>query len=320
MAVSPDGRWVAAGLKGGGVRLHDVQTLRRVRDLPSIDGDLALAVAFSPDSKTIAVTGEGGSVELRDLASGARVGPPLPRLDTDGQALAFSPDGTHLAVADIGLGQLPSTLLVLDLRTGGVRDASLGSFARQLSYSADGELLAIAVANAGVELRDASSLRVVARLPNEAEDSDARWASFSPDGRRLAVSYFEGGTQLWNVATRRHAGPPLTGHEGAPLTAEFAPDGRTLATTATDGSVILWDVATRRAIGTERLRQGWTSARFSPDGRRLFALHADGDALRWEVDPDTWSQHACSVAGRELTRAEWDEFVPEQDYRRVCAL
>ena len=47
-------------------------------------------------------------------------------------------------------------------------------------------------------------------------------------------------------------------------------------------------------------------------------LRDSGEAERWEVDPDAWSRHACRVAGRELTRAEWDEFVPDQDYRPIC--
>ena len=128
----------------------------------------------------------------------------------------------------------------------------------------------------------------------------------------------DGYTQLWDVARRRRAGRRLTGHEGGVIGAEFSPDGRMLATTGYDGAAILWDVASRRALGTLPGPLGWVTARFTPDGRQLFVLRDSGDAERWEVDPDAWSEHACRVAGRELTRAEWSEFVPDQDYRRVC--
>ena len=38
----------------------------------------------------------------------------------------------------------------------------------------------------------------------------------------------------------------------------------------------------------------------------------------WDVDPADWSAHACRVAHRNLTRAEWRDLLPERAYRRVC--
>jgi len=330
LAVSTDGRRLAAGLRGGGVRLRDARTLRLRGELPGIEGDAVLAVEFSPDGRTMAVTGSGGSVELRDASSGRRTRPPLPGARpgvaaprspnwvplpaSDAQALDFSPDGDRLAVADL-LGNVR----VLDVRSGRVHDGPpLPTGAISLSYSPDGELLAIGLANHGTELRNGRSLRVVAHLSNGAGEDADRAVRFSPDGRLLAVTSNDGYTQLWDVASRRRAGRRLTGHEGGVLGAEFSPDGRMLATTAGDGAAILWDVASRRALGTLPGPLGWVSARFAPDGRQLFVLRDSGDAERWEVDPDAWSEYACRVAGRELTRAEWSEFVPDQDYRRVC--
>ena len=330
LAVSPDGRRLAAGLRGGGVRLRDARTLRLQGELPGIEGDAVLAVEFSPDGRTMAVTGSGGSVELRDASSGRRIRPPLPGVRSgfgapgapnwaplpasDAQALAFSPDGGRLAVADL-LGNVR----LLDLRSGRVRQGpQLPTLALSLSFSPDGKLLAIALADRGTELRDGRSLRVVAHLSNGAGGDADRAVRFSPDGRLLAVTSHLGYTQLWDVASRRRAGRRLTGHEGGVLGAEFSPDGRMLATTGGDGTAILWDVASRRALGTLPGPLGWVTARFTPDGRHLFVLRDSGEAERWQVEPDAWSEYACRVAGRELTRAEWSEFVPDQDYRRVC--
>jgi WD40 repeat protein len=238
----------------------------------------------------------------------------VPGLGVDAQALAFSPSGEELAVAD-----LAGNLRVLDVVSGRVRRGPrLAGYAIHLSYRRDGSLLAIGLEDRGTELRDSRSLRTVARLRGGTGEGSDRWVRFSPDGGLLAVSSNRGYTQLWDVATRRPTGPRLTGHEGAVLNAEFSPDGRMLATTGTDGTVILWDVASHRALGTLPGRSGWVTARFTPDGRRLFVLHDTGEAERWEIDPDAWSRHACRVAGRELTRAEWHELVPDQDPRPVC--
>lgn len=330
LAVSSDGRRLAAGLRGGGVRLRDARTLRLLGELPGIDGDLVLAVEFSPDGRTMAVTGSGGSVELRDASSGRRIRPPLPGVrsgfpapgapngapppSNDAQALGFSPDGDRLAVADL-LGNVR----LLDLSSGRVRvGPQLPAGALSLSFSPGGKLLAIALADAGTELRDGRSLRVVAHLGNGAGGDADRGVRFSPGGRLLAVTSFLGYTQLWDVASRRRAGRRLTGHEGGVLGADFSPDGRMLATSGGDGTAILWDVASRRALGTLPGPLGWVAARFTPDGGSLFVLRDSGGAERWQVEPDAWSRYACRVAGRELTRAEWSEFVPDQDYRRVC--
>jgi hypothetical protein len=38
----------------------------------------------------------------------------------------------------------------------------------------------------------------------------------------------------------------------------------------------------------------------------------------WTVDPAAWKTKACSVARRNLTRAEWADFLGGLSYRKVC--
>jgi len=313
LAISASGRTLAVGLADGHVRLHDARSLRRLGDLPGVEHGQVLAVEFSPDGRMLGVTGEDGSLEVRDAATGRRVRPALPGLGAAAQALALSPDGARLAVAD-----LEGNLRVIDRKTGAVRrPPKLSGFPTHMSFSPDGRTLAIVDVEHGTQLRDSRTLGVVARLRNGRDE--ARWVRFSPDGRLLAVSSAAASTQLWDVARRRRIGAPLKGHEFDVFNAEFSPDGRLLATSGFDGTVILWDVATRRALGTLPGPLGPTSVRFAPNGRHLFVLDDTGRAQRWEITPDAWSRYACRVAGRELTRAEWEQLVPDQSYRRVCS-
>jgi len=57
---------------------------------------------------------------------------------------------------------------------------------------------------------------------------------------------------------------------------------------------------------------------YTPDGRYLIAIYSDGTGYRWPVSLGAWQNHACAVAGRNLTLEEWRRFVGSRSYSRVC--
>jgi WD40 repeat protein len=83
--------------------------------------------------------------------------------------------------------------------------------------------------------------------------------------------------------------------------------------------VSLWDVATRRQIG--RPLAGHTAdaigVTFVDHGDTLITSSADGSLIFWDLRPSSWEAKACALAGRNLTRAEWGQFVGG-DYHRTC--
>jgi WD40 repeat protein len=101
---------------------------------------------------------------------------------------------------------------------------------------------------------------------------------------------------------------------------DISPDGRHLVTSATDGQVRLWDRETQRPIGTPfpGPRNVTAVASFSPDGAYVYAMFANGRGYRWDVRPDAWERRACAVAGRRLTRAEWDTVLPDRAFAPAC--
>jgi WD40 repeat protein len=155
--------------------------------------------------------------------------------------------------------------------------------------------------------------------------------AFSPDGKILASggcakpidkgACSQGEIRLWDVATRQPIGSPLTGHKAAVWSLAFSPDGKTLASASQDSTVILWDVAAHQPI-TPPLKghaDMAVSVAFSPDGRTVASGSKDTNIILWDVSLESWKSRACRIANRNLTRAEWDQFIgPDMPYQRSC--
>ncbi|MER7213078.1 hypothetical protein ABT340_38950 [Streptosporangium sp. NPDC000239] len=148
-------------------------------------------------------------------------------------------------------------------------------------------------------------------------------AAFSPDGSRLATAETGGAVRLWDTATYRRLGSPMTGHEGAVRSVAFSPDGTRLATAGSDGTTRVWDLTTHEQLGApmkghdDEIR----SVAFSPDGSRL--VTTGGKTHMWDLTTrervgvpmaGTWSA-AFSPDGSRLVTADDDGAVHLWDTR-----
>ena len=155
-------------------------------------------------------------------------------------AMAVSPDGV-LAVADSGggvrlwdLGERRQLGEPLD------RDNLVGD----LAWSADGEILAVAIHDERVDLVDVSSWTTVRSLTPHLGGALA--VTFLDDGVTIATtSRYDGSVRLWDVREGTLLGDALTGHEGAAWRAVSLP-GTRFATSSEDGTVRIWDVLDQR--------------------------------------------------------------------------
>jgi WD40 repeat protein len=101
----------------------------------------------------------------------------------------------------------------------------------------------------------------------------------------------------------------------------FSSSGKTLATASLDGTVILYDVASRQAIG-DPLNAGYgivADVSYTPDGRTLASAYGQGQIVLWDINPDAWQPRACNLAGRNLTRDEWHQYLGDRPYHKTCA-
>jgi len=123
------------------------------------------------------------------------------------------------------------------------------------------------------------------------------------------------------VETRTPIGPPLTGHTVAVWGLAFSPDGQLLASSDGFGAIRLWEVASGRPIGAAlKGHAGWMTGppAFSLDGKTLYSGCNGGEIRTWDMDPASWRERACRVVGRNMTQAEWAEYMPGVPYHKTC--
>jgi WD40 repeat protein len=79
----------------------------------------------------------------------------------------------------------------------------------------------------------------------------------------------------------------------------------------------------RRRRSKARNRQRAAAVAFGSDGTELVSGGSDGTVAVWDRllldrDFDAWRKRLCRLAGRNLTEADWAQFLPGQRYRTTC--
>jgi WD40 repeat protein len=92
--------------------------------------------------------------------------------------------------------------------------------------------------------------------------------------------------RIWDAATGKPIGQPLTGHLSAVFGVAYSPDGKRMVSGSNDTTVRIWDVETGQAIGQPLTGHALLvcGVAFSPDGRRIVTGGYDGTVRMWDAD------------------------------------
>lgn len=296
------------------------------------------SVSVSPDRTLVAVTYQAGAVVLdaRSREEVARItldeaadsGASTPE---DVLCSVWTPDASKLLLCATGDGHDDGNLAVVDTTTWEVdRDrVDVGGTVRAAELSPEGDLVALGMESqvvdgtphGKVKLLDTRTLRAVGDI-DLGTDQYPVDVSFSPDGRRLAVGVEAGLVFVADVEARTLLQEPARAHAGVVLQVEWI-DDRTVASTGFDKVVTLYDadrglVRATLPVVAGGVEDGHTYL-LSADVDQVTAVTRRGDGRSYPLDPQTWLDEACAVAGRDLTREEWASYLPGQSYERTCS-
>jgi WD40 repeat protein len=141
-------------------------------------------------------------------------------------------------------------------------------------------------------------------------------------GGGILVANTTGGRILeLDPITLEPVGLPFPGVTGPVARLALDDNGRRMMAVGDDGNLRIYDVATRTQLGDpidlDEPSPGEGTA-IRGDGLQVAAAVGQGFAV-WDLDPTRWIEAACQLAGRNLTRAEWDQYIGDlAPYRPTC--
>jgi WD40 repeat protein len=232
IAISPDGKTLAAGVEDSRIILIDAENGREKQTLKGHEGLPVTKVAFNSKGDKLASVGRDSQLKIWDVEKGEQIRN-LTGHENPTRAVAYSPDGKIIASAGedsrISLWNGDKLLQVLH----GHRD-----FVNDVAFSPDGTTLASASEDDRIILWNVASGKEGFTLRGHADGVTS--VAFNPKGKLLASASKDGTARLWDLATGTQI-QILEGPTKPLATVAFSSKGKLLAAAGEDGDVFFWD-------------------------------------------------------------------------------
>jgi uncharacterized delta-60 repeat protein len=334
IAFSPDSKYVVSGgcdiltqsCTQGSARVWAAATGKEIARM-TYDGAVK-SVAFSPDGKYVV----SGSWDNTARVWGAGTGKEIARITHDGavNSVVFSPDGKYVVS-----GSNDKTAPVWEAGTGKeIARMTYEGSVNSVAFSPDGKYVLSGGCgqvdhNSGgcvqgsARVWEAGTGKEIASMTHE---NSVTAVAFSPNGKYVVSGGCDQGTQIctqgsarmWEAETGKEIARMT--HAGSVEFINFSPDGRYIVSGSTDKTARVWVAATGVEVARMTHDGDVTSVVFSPDGKYIVSGSSSDITIRvWIYRPEDLIAEACSRVTRDLTRAEWTQYIVDAlPYQAVC--
>lgn len=286
MAISPDGRFLAAGVggKAASVKLWKWGQWQTPVEVPVLSKGDAMTLAFSPDGQMLAC-GYGfmteSPIDLFNTADG-KLKQTLPSLNGAVNSLSFSRDGKSLASTGPSPGKLTTKARIWNLDSDKAVD--MGAPGYRVCLSPDGKTLAVGSWK-HVEIYDVESQKQKEGTEALSCAGHAWGLAFSPDGKTLVVGDDGGAVNFYDTASwQPKKGFLESSHRGTVMGLAGNPNGRTILSIGVDRTLRSWDLerAGNNQIVYRGNQQFMGGLACSPDGTSFTV--ADDKFVIWDAE------------------------------------
>lgn len=283
VAISPDGKLLAAGSYDGHVSVLDIALKKELANYATERNEMR-SVAFSPDGKWLALANrrvamawdwKSGDAPIR--VTGREFRP---------MSVGFSPDSQLLAVG----GDERRGFLTFDLKAKSTvwrtEESASSYYPEQVAFSADGRHAVIPLNQHGhrIEIRDARSGKLVRKL--ESRGIPMRSVAVSSDGKLVVGLGSESAFFVWELETGKPISTSFAGHSEPPTHIRFSGDGKVVVTSTHAGSIRVWNAMSGEPLHLLRpdTNRGIVGLAVSADGKLAATNAFDRTVRLWDLD------------------------------------
>lgn len=308
--LSPDASQITTVLSNGMVRIWDVSTRNKVRELRTESNGFVTTAAIAPTHNFILTGNEGGVARLWNLETGELI---RSYEEHSGaiSSVEFAPSTDFFMT---GSNDNTAILWAIDSNSPIMHFKGHTASITDVTISPDSRFIATASEDGSARLWNVETGMEIQQFVGK--EGMVLSVAFSPNGRYLLTGCDDNTAQLWDIETGDVV-KQFVGHLGSIEAVAFTQDGRIVVTGSQDQTVRFWDTRSgdviRQFVGhVSSLR----TVNLSDDDQLLVTGDID-QAYLWRTDLSKIVKMACEKISSDLTSEERDLY-QIHDENEVC--